>query len=269
MTIKIKFTVEPSEDHDDVLTIQDAFEQAIDFFDLLTDEADKNVVWKLQMASTNSPFTCEGEPVDVRTWAGAHATVAERVSVVERNLARIASGMDFDETFPKEKVETARKLVRRNTNGIGKTIAQFREEEIPLEITQEVAVNYFERVLRPTDSLHSYLFSGTSRQEHGSVEGRIAEIGTDYDAPAICVVESKSGRKIWCRVDLQTAGRMGSDIRAGDAWDHRRVRVRGVLNYDAHGKTTRLVEGTVAFVPEKDFDIDKLSAPGFTEGYSV
>ncbi len=269
MANKVTFTVEPSDSHHDVLTIQDAFQQAIDFFDILTDDSDKNVVWKLEMASTNSPFTCQGEPVDTRTWAGAHAAVAPRIEAVERNFGRVARGMDFDDTFPKDKIETARKLLKRNTNGIGKTTAQFREKSAPFEITQEDANHYFREFLKPKESLHSYLFSRTSRKEHGSIEGRIVAIGTDYDSPAINLEEHKSGRNIWCRVSRATAEHFGSEISAGDAWEHRRVRVRGVLNYDAQGKTIRVVEGTVVFIGETDVDLDKLDDGSFTEGYSV
>jgi hypothetical protein len=91
-----------------LLTVQDAFQQAIDFFDLLTDDDNSNVVWKLEMASTNSPFTCH---VDTRTWAGAYDAVTPRLEVVERNYERLSQGLDFDET-----IETARKILKRTTN---------------------------------------------------------------------------------------------------------------------------------------------------------
>ena len=58
-----KITVEPSADHPDILNIRDAMQQVIDYFDLLTDQNDSNVVWSLVRASTNSPFTAEGYPI--------------------------------------------------------------------------------------------------------------------------------------------------------------------------------------------------------------
>lgn len=267
MSRRITFVVEPSDAHHDVLTIQDAFQQAIDFFDLLTDETNKNVVWKLEVASTNSPFMCTGEPVDVRTWAGAHALVKERVDIVERNFHRIVEGKEFDDAFPREKIETARRLIRRNTNGVGRTKAAFASDAEPVEITHDTAKRYFER-LEPVESLHSYLFSRTSRHEIGSLEGRIVEIGTDYDVPALQLMEHNTGRLIWCRISPDRAEEIGAEMKAGDVWSHRRVRIHGTLNYDANGTVLRVVDGTISFIDVPDVDLDRLEDKEFTESYS-
>ena len=265
---KVTFTVEPSEAHHEILILQDAFQQAIDFFALLTDEADKHVVWKLEMASTNSPFTCQGEPVDVRTWAAASAHVEERVSIVERNFRRIAEGKDFDDAFPREKLEIARRMLRRNTNGVGLTKAIFSEGADAVEVSQNTAKRYFENVLTPVESLHSYLFSRTSRSEIGSLEGRIVEIGTDYDTPALQIKEHKTGRAIWCRVSPEKAQEIGSEMKANDAWSHRRVHVRGTLNYDHDGSVLRVLNGIFTYIDVAPTDLDQLEDRDFTEGYS-
>jgi hypothetical protein len=266
---RVRITVEPSEDHPDVLSVQDALQQAIDFFDLLTDEANAEVVWNLTLASTNSPFTCEGEPVNLKTMAGAHAIVEGRVAIVERNFARVARGEDFDEGFPKERIDLARRILKRTANGIGATLARFSEDAPPVEITHEIADRYFREVVAPEESLHSYLFSRTARKEIGSIEGRLLEIGTDYDSPAIHVAEHKSGRKVWCRISRTMFDEIADQIKAKDAWDRRRVRVRGTLNYDNDGKTIRVIDGTVAFIETQEVDISRLADRTFTEGYSV
>ncbi len=269
MARKVTFTVEPSKAHHEILTVQDAFQQAIDFFDLLTDEADEHVVWKLEMASTNSPFTCQGEPVDVRTWAGAYAHVEERVSIVERNFRRIAEGKDFDDAFPREKIETARRMLRRNTNGVGLTRATFAEDEEAVEVSQDTAKRYFEQVLTPAESLHSYLFSRTSRREVGSLEGRVVEIGTDYDAPALQIKEHNTGHPIWCRVSPGKVQEIGSEMKANDVWSRRRVRIRGTLNYDNDGSVLRVLNGTFTYIDDvAPADLDQLQDREFTEGYS-
>jgi hypothetical protein len=252
-----------------VLSVQDALQQALDFFNLLTDEANADVVWNLTLASTNSPFTCEGEPVNLRTMAGAHAMVEERVAIVERNFARLARGEDFDTSFPREKLELARRILKRTTNGIGSLQAIFATDAPPIEITHSVADRYFKEVVAPEQSLHSYLFSRTARKEVGSVEGRIVEIGTDYDSPAIRVSEHKSGREIWCRINRTKFDEIAGELKARDAWDQRRVRVRGTLNYDNDGKTIRVLDGTVSFIDVPPVDISQITDRNFTEGYSV
>ena len=269
MVRKITFTVEPPDAHHDVLTIQDAFQQAIDFFNILTDETEKNVVWKLEMASTSSPFTCQGEPVDVRTWAGAYNLVEERVKIIEHNFARVAEGKDFDDAFPRDKLDVARQILNRNMNGIGRTTISFSEGEEPIEISQEIAKGYFETVLAPAESLHSYLFSRTSRREIGSVEGRIVDIGTDFNDPALHLKEHNTERHIWCRVSPETAEQLGTEMKAGDVWAHRRVRVHGAISYDEQGNIIRVRDGNVAFIESTTVDLDKIEDKEFTGGYSV
>jgi len=269
MVRKVTFIVEPSEAHHDVLSIQDAFQQAIDFFNLLTDETEENVIWKLEMASTNTPFTCQGEPVDTRTWAAAHTLVEPRVQAIEQNFVRLAEGKDFDDSFPREKVAVAHRMLVRNRNGIGRSVARFSEDTEPVEISQDTANRYFGEVLAPVESLHSYLFSRTSRREVGSVDGRLVDIGTDYDEPALQLEEKNTGRRFWCRVSAATRDEIGADMTAGDVWQHKLVRVRGTLNYDEQGKVIRVVDGNVAFIQPPEVDLDKIEDKEFTEGYAV
>ncbi len=269
MKRKVSITIEASPEHPGILTVQDALLQALDFFNMLTDEAMPNVVWNLTLASTNSPLTVEGEPVDLRTQAGAFTAVEQRVAIVERNFERVASGLNFDETFPREKLENARKFLKRTTNGIGATIAKFSDVAKPITIREPVARRYFEEVEKPALSLHSYLFARTARHERGSIEGRIVEIGTDYDVPAILLTESKSGRQIWCRIDASSELELAENMKAGDAWGHRRARVRGVLHFDESGKVLRVVDGAVAFIEPRSVNADEIVDRSFTEGYTV
>jgi hypothetical protein len=95
------------------------------------------------------------------------------------------------------------------------------------------------------------------------------EIGTDYDQPAIRLEEINSGRRVWCRMSEASAQELAEQIRAGDAWEHKRVRVRGVLNYDNSGKPIRVVDGAVSFITATEVSLQDLRDKEFTEGYSV
>lgn len=137
-----------------------------------------------------------------------------------------------------------------------------------LALALAVARRYFEEVLAPAESLHSYLFSRTSRREIGSIEGRILEIGTDYGEPAIQIEEHNTGRRISCRVSPERAEQIGLDLKAGDAWGHRRVRIHGTLNYDNEGLVLRVVEGVISYIDVPAVNLDSLEDKDFTEGYS-
>lgn len=269
MKRRVRITVQASPDHPEILTVRDALQQVLDFFDILTDDATPDVKWKLTLASTNSPLTVEGEPIDMRTHAGAYGSVEAWVAVVERNFARLASGQNFDDSFPREKLAVAKRILQRTTNGIGATVTKFSDEAEMITIATGDARRYFSEIDNPVQSLHSYLFSRTARREYGSVDGRIADIGTDYGQPAIKLVEHRSGREIWCRIDTKTQEVLAEDIKARDVWDRRRVRVRGALNYADDGKIVRILDGTVAFIEPTKTTVDELADSSFTEGYSV
>jgi len=127
----------------------------------------------------------------------------------------------------------------------------------------------FGEILAPVESLHSYLFPRTSRREVGSVEGRLVDIGTDYNEPALQLEEKNMGRRFWCRVSVATRDEISVAMAAGDVWQHKRVRVRGTLNYDEQGKVIRVVDGAVVFIQPPEVDLDKIEDSEFTEGYPV
>ncbi|NBC34377.1 MAG: hypothetical protein GVY13_16995 [Alphaproteobacteria bacterium] len=269
MASPIKITVKGTEEHREILNIQDAMRQVLDFFDLLSVSNEKHVVWNLTNAATNSPFTVEGEPIDLRTGASAFRLVEHNIAAVEMGFERILAGQDFGECLPREKLETARRIIKRTTNNLGSTLFQFRHEKQPIEISRNIAERYMAEIEEKEISLHSYLFSTTSRKEYGSVEGRIVELGSDYDEPAVQLQEQKSGRILSCRVDPQQRDELAHALKAGDVWDRRRVRIRGVLNYDDRGRIIRVFNGHISHIDEKRVAEETLKDPTFTENFTT
>lgn len=265
----ISITVEPSSEHPEILDVRDAMQQVLDFFDLMTDQNDRNVVWNLTFASTNSPFKAEGAPVDLRTNAGAFAAVSAHVEKIERGMSRIIAGEDLEADFPREKREVVARILKRNLNGIGATKINFGAGRAQLKIVEETAARSLEIVESRGDALHSYLFSSFARREVGSVEGRIVDLGTDYDEPGLRIREQKSGREFWCRIDAITREELESKLTAGDVWAHRRIRVRGTLNYNHDGKLTRVFDGKITYISPPEVTLEQLRDPEFTEGYSA
>lgn len=259
-----KITVEPSAQHPGILEVRDAMQQVIDFFDLLTDEGQSNVVWNLTFASTNSPFTAEGSPVDLRTHAGAYSLIAPHLAVIDRGLQRISAGEPLDDDFPAEKRELATNLLKRNMNGIGRTRIEVNNQVISL--VPDNARRALEAIQGTADQTYDYLFSSFARNEVGSIEGRIVDLGTDYEEPAVKLREHRTGREIQCRVSPQAQEEIKTSLTAGDVWQHRRVRVRGVLKYDAAGKIVRVYDGRLSYIDPADVRIEDLRDEGFTGG---
>lgn len=260
-----KITVEASTDHPDILDIRDAMQQVMDYFDLLTDQGQSNVVWNLVFASTNSPFTAEGEPVDLRTNAPAYGQVREHVAVIERGLARIQHGEPPEADFPTDKREIAKRILQRNLNGIGATIITFEDDTV-YKIEPRQAERSLAAINGEEDEEYEYLFSTFARKEFGSVEGRILDLSTSYDEPAIKIREHRSGREIECRISKNARDEIERSLTAGDVWDHRRARVRGIINYNANGKIVRVYDGQIAFIDAKETKVKDIHDPDFTGG---
>ena len=132
-------TVDASKEHPEILDIQDAMQQVIDYFDLITDDTQQHVIWKLSSARTMSPFTVTGEPVDLRTKAGGYGLIQDHVTKIREGLQRLQAGEDVGPDFPEEKRNVAVNLLMRNVNGIGTTLLSFAENDPVVEFDQQTA----------------------------------------------------------------------------------------------------------------------------------
>ena len=163
-----KITVEASPDHPEILDIKDAMQQVMDYFDLLADQGQSDVVWNLVFASTNSPFTAEAIPVDLRTNAPAYDQVRDYVAVIERGLSRLQDGNPLDADFPAEKREVAKRFFKRNLNGIGCTTIEFGEGAV-YKIEPQQAERSLAAINGVDDEEYEYLFSTFARKEFGTI----------------------------------------------------------------------------------------------------
>ena len=261
----LRVTVEPSAKHPEVLDVRDAMQQVLDFFDLMTDGANENVVWNLTFASTNSPFVAEGQPVDLRTNAGAYAAVEDHVRVMERGFRKLASGEPLASDFPTDKIRVAENFLKRNLNGIGRTKCDFGNDDQNVEFEPRIAERSLSIIRQETDDLHNYLYDTFARREHGSIEGRIIHLGMHYEKPAVHVLEHTSNREVWCQVEQIALEQMERQITAGDVWKHRRVRVKGEISYDASGNIARVYEGSVIYIDPAEIGMGDLHDPDFAD----
>ena len=224
-----------------------------------------HIVWNLVFASTNSPFTAKGAPIDIRTNASAYGEVRDHVTAIKRGFARLQEGKPLDDDFPEEKRDITKQILKRDLNGIGRTAVDFGDNTV-----YEFGPRQAERSLAVIDGLddeeYDYLFSTFSRKELGSIEGRIVDVGTDYDEPAIKLREHRSGREIQCRISTGARDEIETTLTAGDVWTHRRARVRGIVNYDPNGKIVRVYDGRIAFIETKGTEIRDFRDPDFTGG---
>ena len=123
MAERVKITVRASSAHPDVLTVQDAMRQVLDFFDLLTgDETDsKQLAWKLVSASTNSPFTAEGEAVSLVPNVDVAVMARAQKVRLSRGFASMKRGEQPSDFAQANRAEKLKNVLNRNLNGVGAT----------------------------------------------------------------------------------------------------------------------------------------------------
>lgn len=261
MVERIKITVRASGAHPDVLTVQDAMRQVLNFFEML--ENVPGVEWKLAKASTNSPLYIEGEAVSLEPSVDVTVVARAQKQNLAKNLREITSGrFPPDPDFP---IKSARKFLARNLNGIGLT-------EIDLEIGEPIIVT--PRVAQ--DAIHvlegrpSALFEARRvREEVGSVEGTLQDVGTHYNIPAVRIIDSRTKDAVWCRLSVELQSQFQDKTTYADVWQHRRVIVRGRLRYDEDGDLEVVLATDIRRIDAQKVSLEAIRDPNFTSGLSV
>ena len=139
---KVEITIEPPEDHPEYMDVREAMRRVEEFFDLVTDANQKDVVWNLAYASTNSPLTVGGEAFHVVTKASAFSLIEPQVRQIEEGFLAVTRFGELPEDFPEDKREIADAFLKAGLNGSGTSRVRFGENRPTVQITREVSVHY-------------------------------------------------------------------------------------------------------------------------------
>lgn len=245
--------------------------QVLDFFDLLTPEETDGggLVWNLTLASTNSPLTVVGEAVSTNPQVDVTVVARLQRQAVAEQLRSFTAGQRPARTVSKRRRETYRRIFNRNTNGIGRTDAILDAPSAPILITPTIAVAGISALAEEEREFDALVLDDRGREEVGSIEGQLLEVGTDYNQPAILVRERKTGADIWCRVDAALKHKISEESRFEDVWDRKRVIVRGRIYFNSMGSIVRVRATSVATVAPRQMTIHDIKDNNFTGGLSV
>jgi hypothetical protein len=256
---RVKVTIRPPAAHPDVLDVRDAMRQVLEVFQLLAGDDDNDpIIWNLVFASTNTPFTAEGEAVARIPDVDITVIARTRKTAFSRNMKALASGLLPERTLPKPKADVAKRIFKRNQNGIGSTEVSFDTEDDPVTLTPRTAAIAIQTLEKQTPPTLDLLPANREREEIGSVEGQLIDVGTDYNQPAVKIIERKSGREIWCRVNPQVMADIAAKANFMDVWGHTRITVRGVIRYDPEGNLTRVLANSIDQVKPRQMTIGEI-----------
>lgn len=268
---RVTITVRASAMHPDILSVQDAMRQVLDYFDLLLPEGneDQNLVWNLSRASTNSPLTVIGEPVSLAQDIDVSIIARAQRTLVAEQFRALAGGTRPSRKLTPKKRETMRRLFKRNMNGIGRTDAILDAPDNPVIITPAIAELGIKVLSSEDNEVDSFVLADREREEVGSIEGVLLNVGPYYNQPALLVRERKTGEAIWCRVAHELKHKISEEGRYEDVWDGRRVLVRGRISYDSDGKITRVKANSIEKITPRQMTINDIKDQDFTGGLST
>lgn len=268
---KAKITLQAPGDRPDVLDIRDAMRQVLDFFDVLGANEDKdNLLWNLTLASTNSPFHAEAEAISATPGVDVRAIASARFSEVSEYMIALGRGQNPHRQLGTRRSKAAKRLWQRNTVGIGKTVVSFDIPKVDdVVVTPSIAALALETSTREENVKFDYLPSVRERTEHGSIEGVLIDVGTDYSQPAIRIIERKSGREITCRVDQSEIEEITRSASFRDVWERRRVRVRGKIVFDQQGNVVRVYAKSITQITPRTMTLRDIEDVNFTGEHSI
>lgn len=242
MSERITIVIEPSDDHGGFLTVQDAMRQVLDFIEVATsaakDDARLKFEWRLISATTNSPFTTVAEAVSTDPeWPDVDNDARVAKAAVAAAFASILEAGTVPDWFDEADEGRVRDLLRRNTNGIAKTIIALNDNDAPLVIVERRARAALERIgLRAAEAV--LLEPDYSGEELGAVEGNVLEATTHYGKPALRIRDRLSRQKVLCVFEPSVADDIGGEYRWQEVWRGQRVVISGRLKRARNGLVT-------------------------------
>jgi hypothetical protein len=258
---RIKITVRASSAHPDVLTVQDAMRQVLDVFAML--ESAPGVEWRLVKATTNSPLSIEGEAVSFEPSVDVSVVARAQKQNLARTLKEITHGkLPSDPEFP---VNAAKRVLSRNLNGVGATEIDLEIGD-PIRVTPKIAREAIEVLEKKPVALFDI---PAAREEIGSIEGRLTNVGTYHDYPAIRVLEHRHKRQVWCRLTSELQHVFQDKASFEDVWRNRRIMVRGRLKYRDDGDIDHVIANDIRRIEPPEIALESIRDPDFTGGLSV
>ncbi len=242
---RLTITIVPRPSDDGLLKVNDALQQVLDFLKVveaagrsLSSDPQRAFDWKLESASTNSPFTvvavaeARNPSVDVSKPA-AEAKRATALAFRQIHARRVAPAwLDQDARV------ALRSVYQRNLNGVASTRVGRAQDADFIEVTHETAALDVEslKALAPLAAPMDI----PARQIVGELAGHLLGVGRYRGHPALTILSAQYGRVV-CTVADTLVAKLGGEKTLEDVWTGRSVAVSGTLFFGVGGVLNRVV----------------------------
>ena len=265
---RVVITIHPEPSDEGLLRVAEAMQQVIDALKIFA-EADRAIgtphqafEWKLERASTNTPFT-------VVALAEAKNPTVDVSAHVRRVKAEVSSGVrnlivrgEAPPWMSPEVITVVKELFTRNKNGIARTDIDFEAAAEPLTIDREGA----DAGLRAIEAINAIDTSDLpEREAFGEVEGVMIAAGRYRNRPAIQIRAELYGF-VWCLLSDALIQRFGGEHKIADVWEGKVIGVLGRLRYGEGGKLWQIEAHDVREIDVPPIDLASVLDPDFTAG---
>lgn len=267
-TERVTISVESNIGEDGPLTVDDAFDQFRDGLGLISAAIERDndgpvIRWRLEALSKNSPAQMTAmaycDDPDVMVGPVVHQAKAR----VSSDIHDLREGIVSDLLF--ENANLVKAILKRNLNGIGRTVLTF-DDDVPMAVIAERSARVGIRAIearelesRPDDQ---------SREEIGSVDAHVTRADTYHGQPAIYIRDRLSGRVVPCVLSGEIAEVEGQSHSWHDTWTGKRVRVRGKIYYDKNGDISRVSAVGLEDVTPQPVDLAEIRSLNILDGKS-
>ena len=270
MAERIVVSVDAPADRPDLLKVQDAFTHILELFDLAThseSDAENVVVWRLVSVSMQSPLTVVSEAVSARPGVDIDQIARAQKAEFGRNYSELRQGRVPKIWSMGIARKTARSIFQRNCDGIGQTNINIDPDN---KASPEIVVTPVdaEVVVQALDDATNDI-APKIKEQVGSVEGFMVQVGTHYNRPAILIRERKTGMEVWCVVPDEFRSQIAGEANFDDVWNGRRVLVHGRISYEKSGQIARIFATHIHRVDAHPVAVESITDPSFTNGLSV
>lgn len=266
---RLIITIHPTPSDDGLLRVADAMQQVIDYFKLFEKveramaSPQESFEWRLERASTNTPFTvwAIAEPLDPSV--DVSARVRRVKSEVSSGLRKLVQHSEPPWWMEPDAIDLARALFGRTRNGIASTQIEFAPNETLLIDRAQADAG-----LRAIEGINAINLEGAlgEREAFGEIEGVMVAAGRYSRRPAIQIRSDMYGF-IWCPLSAKMTQQFGNEHRMADIWEGKTIGVQGRLIYASGGKLSRIevvdIREIEAAAP---IDLNSVLDPDFTAG---
>lgn len=221
--------------------------------------------WRLEKASTNSPFslTAVAEPIahdaDPSTITGHVKEVENVTAAAFRDVSR---GLPAPSWLSPDGAASLAQIHRRTLTVLDSTNFDFSGDVGKIEVANDqasVALTVLERSSPAAPEQFPL------RVVHGELQGRLVSVGRWRNYPAFQITSTQYGL-IWCVVSERLMEQFGGEQTLTDVWKGKRVSVPGRIFYGANGRPTRIEATAIRAKEIPEVDIEDVLDPDFTSG---